>query len=103
MKSSHCLNELTLNEIDAVSGAGLLGATVGNLLQFGVDVSNGVLNAVAPIGQALNLIPGVSPIHQLGDFTIATLQTAANGIGGLLGGTYQPAHPNHYQEEWGKA
>lgn len=100
MMQENLVTELSMDEIDAVSGAGLFGSIIGSSLQAAVDLSNGVLNAVAPIGLALNTIPGISPIHKLGDQTIFSIQGAVNKIGSLLGGRYTPVNPNHYQQEW---
>lgn len=98
---SNLVAELTLDEIDAVSGAGFLGRFVGNALQTAVDVSNGVLNGVGPIGVALNnLVPGYSVAHQAGDALINAGQNALNSLGSHLGGTHQPVNPGHYQQEW---
>lgn len=101
--SDNFIKELSLEEIEAVSGGFALGQLFGSVLQAGVDVSNGLLNAVAPIGQALNLIPGVAPIHYAGDKIISGIQGVASQAGDLLGGTYTPSQPNHFTQEWRNA
>ncbi|MCU1719161.1 hypothetical protein [Pseudomonas sp. 5P_3.1_Bac2] len=96
--------ELTLDEIDAVSGAGLFGSLLGSALQGAVDISNGLLNSVAPLGQALNnTVPGYAIVHQAGDKLIADLQGVAKGVGDALGGTYNAVNPGHYEQEWKSA
>ncbi|AZC32222.1 hypothetical protein C4K38_4270 [Pseudomonas chlororaphis subsp. piscium] len=99
--SDNSIKDLSLEEIEAVSGGFILGRLFGSALQAGVDVSNGLLNAVAPIGQTLNLIPGVALIHYAGDKIIAGIQSAVSQIGTLLGGTYTPTQPSHFKQEWG--
>lgn len=98
--SDNSIKDLSLEEIEAVSGGFILDRLLGSTLQAGVDVSNGLLNAVAPIGQALNLIPGVAPIHYAGDKIIAGIQSAVSQTGTLLGGNYTLTQPSHFGQEW---
>lgn len=74
--------------------------SVGSMLQIGVDVVNGFLNTVAPIGLMLNLIPGMKPFHQLGDSIINSVLKTALKIGDDLGGNHTPRFENHYDNEW---
>lgn len=94
--------ELSTNELDEVAGAGFLGTLIGNHLLQSVDATNAFFNAVAPIGQALNAVPFVAPIHELGDTIIGAGLKIEEGIGRLLGGDYTLQQPYHVTEEWGR-
>ena len=94
--------EISETELDRVAGAGFLGTLLGNHILHSVDATNAFFNAVAPIGQALNAIPFVAPIHELGDTLIGAGLKIDEGIGRLLGGNYTLKHPYHVTEEWGR-
>lgn len=92
---------LSAREIDAVSGAGPLSAFIGSAVIAGSTLANDVLDAVAPIGWAINQIGGplVAKTHELGDALIYAVSRCAVGIGHSLGGDGTVNY--HYLNEWG--
>lgn len=94
--------ELSQKDIEQVTGAGLLSSIVGNNILQAVDLTNAFFNAVAPIGQALNAIPFVAPVHELGDTLIGAGLKISAGVGKALGATYELSQPYHVTVEWGR-
>lgn len=94
--------ELSQNDIEQVAGAGFFSNIIGNEILHSVDLVNGFFNAVAPIGQALNNIPFVAPIHELGDSIIGIGLKLSEGVGHALGGDYALKQPYHVTQEWGR-
>ena len=88
------LEELTLQELEEVAGAGLLG----NSIQAGANLVSGVLNAVSPIGKAISLIPGVGIAHFIGDSIIQAATDTAYNVGTQLGGNL-PQQKMHLEQE----
>ena len=88
------LQELTQLELEEVAGAGLLG----NSIQAGSNLVAGLLNAVAPLGKAISLIPGVGIVHYLGDAVIQTATDAAYNLGSSVGGNLNKVDMHFNQE-----
>lgn len=88
--------KLTLNNILTLPSD-----VIGNVLIGGTNIANGVLDAVAPIGQAGNVLlgPGFQAIHQIGDSIINQVSDIIVNIGQGLGGTVTPKD-THYENEW---
>lgn len=93
------MRELSSLEVGSVSGAGIF-SRFGNILMFASDAANGFLNAVAPIGLALNKIPGVSTIHHIGDTIVGGVLNTISKIGKIIGGSYTSKNASHLESEW---
>ncbi|HCR9789036.1 hypothetical protein, partial [Pseudomonas aeruginosa] len=80
------LQELSFDEIDQVSGAGLF-SFVGDAIVDVVKVSNDLLNTsvISSVGKVFNAV-GLTPIHQLADTLGYGVFKGVAAVGGLLGG-----------------
>lgn len=80
------LQELSFDEIDQVSGAGLF-SFVGDAIVDVVKVSNDLLNTsvISSVGKVFNAV-GLPPIHQLADTLGYGVFKGVAAVGGLLGG-----------------
>lgn len=98
------MKELTINEIQAVSGAGIFSSAVafaGNMVIDAVKLTNDVFNTntFSSVGRFANSIGLGSLHHALDSIGYAVSKTFAS-LGAILGGdadriTY------HFEEEWG--
>jgi len=88
------LEELTHQEIEEVAGAGLIGDSI----QLGANLVVGFLNAAAPLGKIISLVPGVGVAHFLGDAIIQSATDTAYVVGKQLGGQL-PQEKMHLQQE----
>lgn len=103
MSTSNLL-ELTADEIDAVSGATLLGS-LGTALYGANYAVNSVLNTplISSVGQTFNLFPPVgTAIHQAADTGGYVVFRGAEALSAALGGTDGGLGPipYHYNTEW---
>lgn len=93
---------LSAEEIDQVSGAGLLGNLLGSVLHTANVVVNEVLNTpiISSVGQAFNLLGPVGQgIHQAADTAGYLVFTAVESVATAVGGP-QGSVPYHYNTEW---
>ena len=74
---------------------------IGNTLIGGSNITNNVLDAVAPIGQTGNNVfgAGFETLHQAGDALINQVSNIIVNIGQNLGGSLD-ANSTHYENEW---
>lgn len=98
------MKELTLDEIDSVSGAGLISGLfsfAGNVVIDGVKVANDVLNTtlISSVGRTFDAV-GLSSIHFAADSIGYAAFRAIAGVGSILGGDASRID-YHYDWEWG--
>lgn len=91
------MKEITLVEMQQVSGSGI----IGDLIIDSVKITNDVLNTslVSSVGKVFDAV-GLGSIHHLADSLGFAAFKAIAGVGKLFGGKTSKI-TYHYNEEWG--
>ncbi|MCE0744261.1 hypothetical protein LWC05_10245 [Acetobacter sicerae] len=94
------MRELTVSELNEISGGAGLDSLVGNALIGAANTFNSFLDAIGPIGVALTYAGGpvVGALHEFNDYVVYEGSKAIDTIGQALGGTLTPDY--HYVNEW---
>lgn len=94
------MRELTLLEVETVSGAGLF-SFVGETIIDGVKIVNDIFNTnlASSVGRLFDAI-GLGSLHYAADSIGYGISQAIAGIGSFLGGDASRID-YHFNEEWG--
>jgi hypothetical protein len=100
LRRNRPMRELTVSELNEISGGNGLSSLAGNALIGAANTFNSFLDAIGPIGVALTYVGGpvVAALHEFNDYVVYEGSKAIDTVGKALGGTITPDY--HYLNEW---